>query len=68
MTQGIIGNENSRVFTFGKRNRVQVTFTRIDGLWHAHAALLPRPVRSIQSARDCVRNRLAMLGKNHGGA
>lgn len=59
----IIGNENTRVLTFGKRHRVSVTFTRRDGLWHAHSALLPTPCRGIQAARQIVAKRLASLAK-----
>ena len=62
----LIGNENSRVIHFGKRNRVAVTFTRQAGMWHAHAALLPRPVRNIRDARRAVRDRLAMLAGGGG--
>jgi hypothetical protein len=64
----IIGNENQRVVNFGKRHRVAVTFTRIDGLWHAHGAMLPTPKRNFRTARAIVARRLS--GMNfvaHGG-
>lgn len=54
----LIGNENKRVIHFGKRHRVAVTFTRVDGLWHAHPALMPRPHRNIRVARQMVASRL----------
>lgn len=38
----LLGNENIRVLHFGKRHRVAVTFTRADGMWHAHAAPAPQ--------------------------
>lgn len=57
----LIGNENKRVIHFGKRHRVAVTFTRVDGLWHAHAALMPRPHRNIRVARQMVANRLVNI-------
>lgn len=64
----LIGNENRRVITFGKRHRVAVTFTRVGGLWHAHGAMLPTPQRSIQSARRIVAGRLAGMDfAAHGG-
>lgn len=55
----LIGNENTRVIHFGKRNRVAVTFKRYDGVWHAHPSLLPRPHRNIRVARQMVAQRLA---------
>lgn len=60
----LLGNENIRVLHFGKRHRVAVTFTRADGMWHAHAALLPKPKRRISDARIAVRDRLIQLGEN----
>lgn len=54
----LIGNENTRVIHFGKRHRVAVTFRRAGGLWHAHAALLPKPQRSILVARQIVARKL----------
>ena len=54
----LIGNENKRVIHFGRRHRIAVTFTRVDGLWHAHAALMPRPHRNIRVARQMVAKRL----------
>jgi hypothetical protein len=64
----VIGNENKRVVNFGKRHRVAVTFTRVDGLWHAHGAMLPVPKRNFRNARAIVARRLS--GMNyvaHGG-
>lgn len=55
----LIGNENKRVIYFGRRHRVAVTFTRVDGYWHAHGAMLPEPRRSIREARQIVARRLA---------
>ena len=57
----LIGNENKRVIHFGKRHRIAVTFTRVDGLWHAHAALMPRPHRNIRVARQMVASRLEYI-------
>jgi len=55
----MIGNENTRVILFGKRNRVSVTFSRRDGVWIAHGSLLPVPQRHIRDARRIVARRLA---------
>jgi hypothetical protein len=55
----LIGNENRRTILFGKRHRVAVTFTRANGYWHAHGAMLPEPQRSIRVARQIVARRLA---------
>ena len=63
MTTTLIGNENTRVIHFGSRHRVAVTFTRRDGLWHAHAALLPTPVRNFRDARSAVKARLERLAQ-----
>ncbi|NBW23433.1 MAG: hypothetical protein EBR82_87385 [Caulobacteraceae bacterium] len=64
----LIGNENKRVIHFGKRHRVAVTFTRIDGCWHAHGAMLPTPQRNIRDARAIVARRLAGMDfVAHGG-
>lgn len=57
----LVGNENNRVIHFGKRHRVAVTFTRVDGLWRAHTALLPRPHRNIRVARQMVASRLVNI-------
>lgn len=59
----LIGSENTRRIVFGKKHAVTVTFTRINGMWHAHAALLPRPRRNIREARRAVRDRLVRLSK-----
>jgi len=64
MMKILIGNENKRVIHFGKRHRIAVTFTRVDGWWHAHGALLPEPRRSIREARQIVARRLATMGKD----
>lgn len=55
----LIGYENTRVITFGKKHRVAVTFKRVGGLWHAHGAMLPTPQRHIRDARASVANLLA---------
>ena len=60
----LIGNENQRVITFGKRHRVAVAFTRVGGVWHAHAAMLPTPQRSIRVARQIVARRLAAIASD----
>jgi len=59
----LLGNENKRVIHFGKKGgyRVAVTFRRVDGLWHAHRSLLPKPHRNIRVARQMVSQRLAAL-------
>jgi hypothetical protein len=62
----LIGNENTRVITFGKRHRVAVTFKRVNGLWHAHAGLLPEPVRSIRVARARVARELRIMASPEG--
>lgn len=59
MQKPLIGYENKRVITFGKRHSVAVTFTRVDGWWHAHGTLLPLPQRHIRDARSIVASRLA---------
>lgn len=61
----LIGNENTRVAHFGKRRRIAVTFTRVDGLWRA--ALLAKPQRNLRVARDMVRKALVQWHKEHGG-
>ena len=61
MTTTLIGNENKRTFSFGQRHRVFVTFTRVDGLWHAHAALLRQPQRNIRNAVAAVKTRLEQI-------
>jgi hypothetical protein len=63
MTTTLIGNENTRVIHFGGRHRVAVTFTRRDGFWYAHAALLPTPKRNIRDARSAVKARLERLAQ-----
>ena len=64
----LLGNENTRIIHFGKRHRVAVTFKRVDGLWHAHGAMLPEPRRSIREARQIVARRLAGMDfVAHGG-
>jgi len=60
----LIGNENQRVITFGKRHRVAVAFTRVGGVWHAHGAMLPTPQRSIRVARQIVARRLAEIASD----
>lgn len=55
----LIGYENTRVITFGKKHRVAVTFKRVGGLWHAHGAMLPTPQRHIRDARASVAKLLA---------
>jgi hypothetical protein len=64
----LIGNENKRVIHFGKRHRVAVTFTRVGQLWHAHAALMPKPHKNIRVARQMVARRLANLGSQSDSA
>lgn len=59
----LLGAENTRVLSFGKRHRVSVTLHRIDGWWHAHAALLPKPVRHVRDARSVIRDRLERMAK-----
>jgi hypothetical protein len=68
--KALIGNENERVIWFGKRHRVAVRFTRANGLWHAHAGLLPEPVRSIRDARARVARELRIMAtpEGHWGA
>jgi hypothetical protein len=61
-----IGYENERVFWFGKRHRVAVKFTRMDGLWYAHKALLPEPARNIRDARSRVARELQIMAKPEG--
>ncbi len=64
----IIGNENTRTVKYGKQHRVAVTFTRIDGLRHAHGAMLPTPKRNFRTARAIVARRLrGMNYVAHGG-
>lgn len=57
----LVGNENKRVVTFGKRHRVSVTFTRKGRLWHAHASLLPYPQSRLRVAAEIVRARLRWI-------
>lgn len=62
----MIGNENERTIWFGKRHRVAVKFTRVNGLWHAHRGLLPEPVRSIRVARQRVSQELQIMAQPEG--
>lgn len=59
----LLGDEDIRVLSFGKRHRVSVTVHRIDGWWHAHAALLPKPVRHVRDARAVIRDRLESMAQ-----
>jgi len=59
----LLGAENTRVLSFGKRHRLSVTLHRIDGWWHAHAALMPRPVRNFRDARPVIRDQLERMAK-----
>lgn len=53
-----MSDKDTRVFSFGKHFRVDVTFRRIDGLWHAHTAMLPMPTGTLRRAKQVVANRL----------
>jgi len=67
-TMTLIGNKNKRVLYFGKRNRIAVTFTRRDGLWMAHRALMSRGHRNIRVARQMVASRLAQQSQREAEA
>lgn len=62
----LIGNENVRKVTFGKRYPVTVTFHRVGGEWWAHAGLMPVPCRTLRDCRIRVRQRLIQLARDNG--
>lgn len=61
----LLGNENTRRITFGKRHNITVTFTRENGLWSVHPAISTAKVRNISTMRSVVARTLRLLAKEN---